>query len=376
MKKRNYFNYLAMVVMALFVSVQAMAEELPAAYNKAVNITKVDMATPKAARIEMPESYMSLDGRFVVRSFTLATWVKMDKYTNEGANKGNVIMGHTNQNNMNYGGSFILAVDETGKLKFITDREDCIDMDFDTTVELNEWVYLAISYSTLTNDIAVYKNGELVGTKNNGTQFILNEVGTSKAVLFAIGAGFSGACDELQYFDSALTVEEIAQAYTNPEEVEGLKAWYTFEEWAEGNTRFVNKVDETTPKADLCLMYGGDSSVSADGGYVGISSYTNNGDLLTSIGVESIDGRYIPSAIDEVEVAAPKAQLNNGHLVVTGLNGHNVIKVVSLLGQVLGNYETTDTQFEVDLCNAGKVLVVAIESKNGRRTVCKVVDCK
>ncbi len=376
MKKFYSLKLFLVCVTSLLTLGQTMAEELPAAYNKAVNITNVDMSIPKAARIEIPESYMSLDGRFVVRSFTLATWVKMDKYTNDGVNKGNVIMGHTNQNNMNYGGSFILAVDETGKLKFTTDREDCIDMDFDTTVELNEWVYLAVSYSTLTNDIAVYKNGELVETQNNGTQFILNETITSKAVLFAIGAGFSGACDELQYFDSALTTEEIAQAYTNPEGMESLKAWYTLEEWAEGNTRFVNKVDETTPKADLCLMYGDNNSVSADGGYVGISSYTNNGELLSTIGVEAIDGRYIPSAINEVEVSSVKAYLYNGRLSVAGLSGHSVIKVVSLLGQVQGIYETNDAVFEVDLNTTGKVFVVAIESENDNRTVCKVVDCK
>ena len=73
---------------------------------------------------------------------------------------------------------------------------------------------------------------------------------------------------------------------------------------------------------------------------------------------------------------APKAHLYDGRLSITGLDGRNTIKAVSLSGQLLGNYFSADTVFEGELKYPERFIVLVIEPENGKTTTLKLLDSK
>ncbi len=123
--------------------------------------------------------------------------------------------------------------------------------------------------------------------------------------------------------------------------------------------------------------------------YEGDDSYLLNaqegtwGVVLYNAGIGTGSGWYfykVPiktaTAIDEAQQAAPKGRLYDGHLTLTGLDGRNRVRVVSLTGQLLGDFLTTDTTFEGDLRYAERFIIIAIESETGNYTTLKLIDSK
>lgn len=124
--------------------------------------------------------------------------------------------------------------------------------------------------------------------------------------------------------------------------------------------------------------------------YEGNNSYLLNAKdgvwsiVLYNAGIGTGSGWYfyevpikVPTAIeDEAQSVAPRGRLYDGHLTITGLEGRNQVKVVSLSGQLLGNFLATDTTFEGDLRYAERFIIVVIESETGQITSLKLLDSK
>ena len=106
--------------------------------------------------------------------------------------------------------------------------------------------------------------------------------------------------------------------------------------------------------------------------------------VLYNAGIGTGSGWYFykvsiktPTAIDdETQSVAPRARLYDGHLTVTGLDGRNRVRVISLSGQLLGDYLATDTTFEGDLRYSERFIIVVIESETGKTTSLKLLDSK
>ena len=132
--------------------------------------------------------------------------------------------------------------------------------------------------------------------------------GDDPCIFFLGGFGFSGLCDEFQFFNKALTAQEVAQAYENPQNLSSLTVWYDFNEVTPGTTgQFSNKVvdsAQSSTTAKYTKLGGGQTS--SDGGYISQTSFTEYAPTLAE--GRTITGSYTVTLPTEVQ---------NGTLSVT-----------------------------------------------------------
>lgn len=302
--KKHYMLFTLLFTLLPFLN--SYAEE-----NKAITIPQLSFSSPTSGyRLEIPETILGdRNGGETDRSgksFTISAWINMDQYTNNSGSKGNVIMGHGPRVHMNYNGSLVLATTETGVLKIISGASNKVTSVLETSVDLDTWTYLTLVYDNSDFSVSVYKDGTLVATKNNTQQLEL--FGDDPCIFFVGGAGFSGFCDEFQFFDRALNSNDVKQAYSNPQNISGLTVWYDFNTIEEGSS-FTNKVtesDQVNTKATFYNLTGGQTN--SDGGYISITNYTEAVPSLTK-------GRPTPS---NYTVTLP-TEITNGTLSV--MNG-------------------------------------------------------
>lgn len=279
--RKHFLLFSLLFVLLPFFTTQAQE-------NKAINIPQLNINwSTSAYRLEVPETILGdRSGGATDRtgkSFTLSAWINMDQFTNGSYNnKGNVIMGHGARFHFNYNGSLVLATTTDGTLKIISGGGNTVSGNIDATVALNTWTYLTLVYDNSDFSVKVYKDGTLVDSRNNGSQLTL--FGDDPCIFFVGGAGFSGLCDEMQFYNKALTADEVAQAYNNnPQGVSGLTAWYDFNEIESGTTgTFANKATGSAHADTKAVFYNlTNAKLSSDGGYTSIKAFTETAPTLT-----------------------------------------------------------------------------------------------
>lgn len=279
--RKHFLLFSLLFVLLPFFTTQAQE-------NKAINIPQLNINwSTSAYRLEVPETILGdRNGGETDRtgkSFTLSAWINMDQFTNGSYNnKGNVIMGHGARFHFNYNGSLVLATTTDGTLKIISGGGNTVSGNIDATVALNTWTYLTLVYDNSDFSVKVYKDGTLVDSRNNGSQLTL--FGDDPCIFFVGGAGFSGLCDEMQFYNKALTADEVAQAYNNnPQGVSGLTAWYDFNEIESGTTgTFANKATGSAHADTKAVFYNlTNATLSSDGGYTSIKAFTETAPTLT-----------------------------------------------------------------------------------------------
>lgn len=278
--RKHFLLFSLLFVLLPFFTTQAQE-------NKAINIPQLNINwSTSAYRLEVPETILGdRNGGETDRtgkSFTLSAWINMDQFTNGSYNnKGNVIMGHGARFHFNYNGSLVLATTTDGTLKIISGGGNTVSGNIDATVALNTWTYLTLVYDNSDFSVKVYKDGTLVDSRNNGSQLTL--FGDDPCIFFVGGAGFSGLCDEMQFYNKALTADEVAQAYNNnPQGVSGLTAWYDFNEIESGTTgTFANKATGSAHADTKAVFYNlTNATLSSDGGYTSIKAFTETAPTL------------------------------------------------------------------------------------------------
>jgi hyaluronoglucosaminidase len=279
--------------------------------NKAITIPQTSGTS--GYRLQVPETILGdrsgSETDRTGKSFTLASWINMDKFTNESKNKGNVIMGHGPQEHMNYNGSLILSSTESGELKVIAGASNKIDQTLSSRIDLDTWTYLTLIYDNDTHKVSVYKNGISAGEEIQLSRE-LDLFPDNPCIFFVGGMGFSGLCDELQFFNKALSAAEVQQAYQAPQDIPNLTAWYTFNS-IDGNSEgaFLNKATASGKTDEEAVFFKYTGTKSSDGGLIS-GSVTETVPTLT-------DGR-IPTAVFHT-VTVP-AEVANGTLTV--MNGN------------------------------------------------------
>lgn len=278
--RKHFLLFSLLFVLLPFFTTQAQE-------NKAINIPQLNINwSTSAYRLEVPETILGdRSGGATDRtgkSFTLSAWINMDQFTNGSYNnKGNVIMGHGARFHFNYNGSLVLATTTDGTLKIISGGGNTVSGNIDATVALNTWTYLTLVYDNSDFSVKVYKDGTLVDSRNNDSQLTL--FGDDPCIFFVGGAGFSGLCDEMQFYNRALTADEVAQAYNNnPQGVSGLTAWYDFNEIESGTTgTFANKATGSAHADTKAVFYNlTNATLSSDGGYTSIKAFTETAPTL------------------------------------------------------------------------------------------------
>ncbi|MEG1546864.1 MAG: LamG domain-containing protein, partial [Bacteroides sp.] len=243
---------------------------IPQETNKAITIPKT--ASKIGYRLQVPETILGdRNGGATDRtgkSFTLSSWVNIDQVTNDAKNKGCVIMGHGPQEHMNYNGSLILCIDENRNLKIISGAGNTYSKEFSgSTIALDTWTYLTLVYNDATHKVTVYKDGTLVG--ESGTQNTsLTLFGDDPTIFFVGGMGFSGCCDDFQFFKAALTAEEVKTAYETPESLASLTAWYNFNTIDDGVGSFLNKSTASAKASEKATFYKYTGTISSDPGLI------------------------------------------------------------------------------------------------------------
>lgn len=278
--RKHFLLFSLLFVLLPFFTTQAQE-------NKAINIPQLNINwSTSAYRLEVPETILGdRSGGATDRtgkSFTLSAWINMDQFTNGSYNnKGNVIMGHGARFHFNYNGSLVLATTTDGTLKIISGGGNTVSGNIDATIDLNTWTYLTLVYDNSDFSVKVYKDGTLVDSRNNDSQLTL--FGDDPCIFFVGGAGFSGLCDEMQFYNKALTADEVAQAYNNnPQGVSGLTAWYDFNEIESGTTgTFANKATGSAHADTKAVFYNlTNATLSSDGGYTSIKAFTETAPTL------------------------------------------------------------------------------------------------
>ena len=281
--------------------------------NKAITIPQASGTS--GYRLQVPETILGDRSRSDTdrtgKSFTLASWVNMDKFTNEGKNKGNVIMGHGPQVHMNYNGSLILSTTENGELKVIAGASNKIDQTLSTRISLNTWTYLTLIYDNDTHKVSVYKDGISTGEEiqlNNKLELFPDD----PCIFFVGGMGFSGLCDELQFFNKALSAAEVQQAYQTPQDMPNLTAWYTFNS-IDGSSEgaFLNKATVTDKTDEEAVFFEYTGTKSSDGGLI-------SGTVTEAVPTLA-DGR-VPAAVFYTVTVPAEVAMNGDIPLVAGEN--------------------------------------------------------
>ncbi len=279
--RKHFLLFSLLFVLLPFFTTQAQE-------NRAINIPQLNINwSTSAYRLEVPETILGdRSGGATDRtgkSFTVAAWINMNQFTNGGYNnQGNVIMGHGARAHINYNGSLVLATTTNGTLKIISGGGNTVSGNINATIDLNTWTYLTLVYDNSDFSVKVYKDGTLVDSRNNGSQLTL--FGDDPCIFFVGGAGFSGLCDEMQFYNKALTADEVAQAYNNdPQGVSGLTAWYDFNEIESGTTgTFANKATGSAHADTKAVFYNlTNATLSSGGGYTSIKAFTETAPTLT-----------------------------------------------------------------------------------------------
>lgn len=299
--RKHFLLFSLLFVLLPFFTTQAQE-------NKAINIPQLNINwSTSAYRLEVPETILGdRNGGETDRtgkSFTLSAWINMDQFTNGSYNnKGNVIMGHGARAHINYNGSLVLATTTNGTLKIISGGGNTVSGNINATIDLNTWTYLTLVYDNSDFSVKVYKDGTLVDSRNNGSQLTL--FGDDPCIFFVGGAGFSGLCDEMQFYNKALTADEVAQAYNNnPQGVSGLTAWYDFNEIESGTTgTFANKATGSAHADTKAVFYNlTNATLSGDGGYTSIKAFTETAPTLAEGRTIEITTMYTVTVPETVE---------------------------------------------------------------------------
>lgn len=298
------------VITAAFVKEPVVFE------NKAITIPQTNYSSKIGYRLQVAETILGDRSNTATsrlgKSFTLSAWVNMDKITSDSKNKGAVIMGHGPQVHMNYNGSLVLGVTEAGELKVISGASNKIDQALSSNISLDTWTYLTLIYDNDTYKIKVYKNGVLAGEEIQLSKE-LELFGDDPCIFFVGGMGFSGLCDEMQFFNKALTSAEVEQAFKNPADMQNLIAWYDFDNLTgENDGSFLNKSTASEKVSEKAVFYKYTGSQSSDPGLI-------SGSVAQAIPT-LVDGRT--PAIEKYTITLP-TEITNGTLTV--MNGKTAL---------------------------------------------------
>lgn len=289
---------------------EANVEEPVVEENKAITIPQVSGST--GYRLEVLETILGDRSGGATdcsgKSFTLSSWVNMDKFMNSGKNKGNIIMGYGPQVHMNYNGMLVLSTTETGKLKVIAGGNG-VNQELSTEISLNTWTYLTLIYNNDTKKISVYKNGVSAGDEIQLSKQ-LDIFPDNPCIFYVGGMGFSGLCDELQFFNKALSSEEVLQAYQAPQNMSNLTAWYNFNSIDSDPGSFFNKATVDNKVSEKAVFYKYTGNANSDGGLI-----SGN---VTEFTPTLVDGRT-PAITTNYTVTLP-SDVANGTLTV--MNGN------------------------------------------------------
>ncbi len=155
------------------------------------------------------DDHMVVQGNYVLPLYSMALWFRIDG----GSTQQNIFGAYGAAGEL-YGAAMQLETD--GRLRYVHrfpfGSSGGTNIYTDTTYNDGAWYHAAIVKAPDT--MTLYINGEVVGTAADGTRFNLTALTVAVSVLRHdnLQRFVSGAVDDLQLYDHALSVQEVQQA--------------------------------------------------------------------------------------------------------------------------------------------------------------------
>ncbi len=287
----------------LLTALIALLAPVLASAQTNLSITKTALTDMKNtftdARIVVPVEAVNGLKEKTTTGYTVAGWVKMDALPNYSYGSGaswvpsniTYLFSLGPRINHNINGCWLIQVANNGLVTF---KGWSFAQDTDYTVTVGEWVHYAVVVDNTNLTIKLYING-VQKASHTFTEALQYYNETEKPALIFGGYGFGGEFDEVQVFNSVLSATEISTAQTNPMDVTGVSAYYSFNNGiVDGTTsQFANEVS-------------GGVSANAFVEMVDISSYTNKTNIIHE------NGWYTSDALPTSETAATTEESDRG----------------------------------------------------------------
>ena len=282
-------------------------------------------------------------------SFTMSGWFKITSYTSYPG--GAVIMGLGARAHNNVNASLGIGLNSYGNYSVIcgdgTNKEG-VNVTTDKQMTTNEWHYLTLTYDAASLEMTFYADGEILHKATFGSALRLFP---DNPGIITLGASqFIGAVDEFQFWDRALSGDEIRIAMIDATEInEGLKGLYDFNAGSKGS--YANAIADYEFPAKYYTTVG--TSNGGDGGVISVSPIAAT--------PQSTEGRVLADIVAPT-VYAVSFQMPEGTTVDAKVNNKAMIDPEQVIaGSTLTFTVATPADKEVDSVEINSVEATAAE---------------
>lgn len=324
MNKNTLFTLLVLLLTS-FISVNASE-------NKAIDIPAAVWQSNKltAYRLEVLDNLLGERGTTderIGKSFTIAAWVNLRALPAGGMS---YIMGHGAQGHFNQNGSLILMANKDGDFYVKGNKKE---YSLTEKVNVGEWIYLTVAYDYDNNSITAYKNGEILGATVELGESKLEIFADDPCIFYVGGSLYDGFCDEFQFYNKALTQEEVTQAMIDASTVNGITALYNLNKEVEGTTgAFANQIEGD--KANINAVY---NKISGTTKWQGEGEFPYTTSTPTSPTL--VDGRAFAVTLEQPATGGSFEIRKDGAAITSGDKFEN--------GTVLSIVATPDAGYQV-----------------------------
>ncbi len=182
-------------------------------------------------------------------NISIGMWIKTTSVLAQNPNAA-VLFRIGTGNHANSNGALQLLQTTTGALQLTSGGDNIGNPGVSAsmgTASLNEWHHILLTLDSENNAATVYVDGEQTGTSDAFGKFGYK---WDDGIFQFVCLGWSGAFDELQLFNTALTAEEAQAAYANARSVNSLTSLYTFDAVKSGSTNVFESTDGSVTGSD------------------------------------------------------------------------------------------------------------------------------
>lgn len=214
-------------------------------------------------------------------SYTIGMWFKQsarNSCTYYNAVKRSVLMGLSTTEHMNLNGNWLLEINADGKFQLDGHGGEnngagtysmVGEVSGSPTVKLDTWYYVTFVVDNVNFKAALYLDGDLVkewATSTPGLFYGPTASPWSDGVFRFADYGFSGAVDEINIYNRALTADEVALAKVNANAVSGMTGYYTLNASTDGT--FANEATNAASGTNASYLLGTAQNFWADSGLI------------------------------------------------------------------------------------------------------------
>lgn len=214
-------------------------------------------------------------------SYTIGMWFKQsarNSCTYSGAVKRSVLMGLATTEHMNLNGNWLLEINADGKFQLDGHGGEnngagtysmAGEVSNSPTVELDTWYYVTFVVDNVNFKAALYLDGALVNewtTSTPGLFYGPTASPWSDGMFRFADYGFSGAVDEINIYNRALTADEVAVAKVNANAVSGMTGYYTLNASTDGT--FANEATNAASGTNASYLLGTAQAFWSDSGLI------------------------------------------------------------------------------------------------------------